>query len=55
MVGKPCRIPWVSCNVALVWVAVQQKAWNEVSEAGLAVWISGTLWQERLERMFPAP
>ena len=55
MVGKPCRIPSVSCNVALVWAAVQKKAWNEVPEVGLAVWISRTLWQERLERMFHAP
>ncbi|MBY5973382.1 hypothetical protein [Pseudooceanicola marinus] len=48
-------LPSVSCNVALVWAAVQKTAWNEVSEAGLSDWISGKLWQERLEVMFPAP
>ena len=48
-------MPAVSCNLALVWAAVQKKAWNEVSEAGLSDWVSGKLWQARLETMFPAP
>ncbi|KAA2312964.1 hypothetical protein DL237_16000 [Pseudooceanicola sediminis] len=48
-------IPAISCNVALVWAAVQKTTWDKVSDGDLQAWITGRQWADRLNVMYPAP
>lgn len=46
-------MPAISCNLALVWAAVQARPWRELHTADLQGWISGKHWASRLDLMFP--
>jgi maleate isomerase len=46
-------IPAISCNVALVWAAVQARDWQSLGATDLPDWLSGERWQERLKLMYP--
>ncbi len=45
-------VPAVSCNLALVWAAVQKRHWTEV-EGDLTEWRAGRHWAPRLDALFP--
>ncbi|MEM9552335.1 MAG: aspartate/glutamate racemase family protein, partial [Pseudomonadota bacterium] len=47
--------PAVSCNLALVWAAVQKKPWTDLAEGSIADWCRGVHWRERLDTLFPLP
>ena len=45
-------VPAVSCNLALVWAAVQKRRWDAL-EGDLDAWRSGAHWAARLEALYP--
>lgn len=46
--------PAISCNLALMWAAVQGRDWQDLQEGDLPEWLAGAHWRERLNCLFPA-
>lgn len=46
-------MPAISCNLALVWAAVQARGWQDLREGDLTGWLTGAHWARRLDLMFP--
>ena len=46
-------LPAISCNLALVWGAVQKRRWDQLDMGTMAPWQAGEHWAPRLEALFP--